>query len=77
MAAYRGVHDSRHRTCRLTAKDWDQPRNPTLGNRVWVTFTFFISISIQDTENHIILRPLKYVYFRLRKGYGVYKYGEK
>ena len=29
-----------HITCRLTAKNWDQLRNPTLGNRVWVTFTF-------------------------------------
>ena len=28
-------------TCRLTAKNRDQLRNPTLGNRVWVTFTFF------------------------------------
>jgi len=25
-------------TCRLTAKNRDQPRNPTLGNRVWATF---------------------------------------
>jgi len=30
-----------HVTCRLTAKNWDQLQNPTLGNRVWVTFTFF------------------------------------
>ena len=30
-----------HVTCRLTAKDRDQLRNPTLGNRVWATFTFF------------------------------------
>ena len=27
-------------TCRLTAKDQNQLRNPTLGNRVWTTFTF-------------------------------------
>jgi len=27
-----------HVTCRLTAKDGDQLRNPTLGNRVWATF---------------------------------------
>jgi len=31
-----------HVTCRLTAKNRDQLRNPTLGNRVWATFTFFI-----------------------------------
>ena len=29
-----------HVTCRLTAKNRDQPRNPTLGNRVSATFTF-------------------------------------
>ena len=29
-----------HVTCRLTVKNRDQPRNPTLGNRVWSTFTF-------------------------------------
>jgi len=27
-------------TCRLTAKNRDQFRNSTLGNRVWATFTF-------------------------------------
>ena len=27
-------------TCRLTAKNWDQLRNPMLGNWVWATFTF-------------------------------------
>jgi len=30
-----------HVTCRLTAKNRDQLRNPTLGNRVWATFAFF------------------------------------
>ena len=29
-----------HITCRLTAKNRDQLWNPTLGNRVWATFTF-------------------------------------
>ena len=29
-----------HITCRLTAKNRDQLRNPTLGNRVWAIFTF-------------------------------------
>jgi len=27
-----------HVTCRLTAKNRDQPRNPKLSNRVWATF---------------------------------------
>jgi len=30
-----------HATCRLTAKNRDQLRNPTVGNRVRTTFTFF------------------------------------
>ena len=29
-----------HVTCRLTAKNRDQLRNPTLGNRVWATFLY-------------------------------------
>jgi len=33
MAAYHRVYDSR-----LTAKNWDQLQNLTLGNRVWVSF---------------------------------------
>jgi len=37
--AHLGVQQT-HFTCRLTAKNWDQPRNPTLGNRVWATFAF-------------------------------------
>jgi len=27
-----------HVTCRVTAKNRDQLRNPTLGNRVWASF---------------------------------------
>ena len=38
-----------HVTCRLTAKNRDQLRNPTLGNRVWATFTFLLSISVYST----------------------------
>ena len=30
-----------HVTCRLTAKNRDQLRNPTLGNRVWAVFAFY------------------------------------
>ena len=32
-----------HVSCRLTAKNRDQLRNPTLGNRVWAAFTFLPS----------------------------------
>jgi len=45
MAAYRRVYDSL--TCRLTAKNRDQFRNPTLGNRVWATFTTKHTFSVQ------------------------------
>jgi len=31
-------------TCRLTAKDRDQLRNPTVGNRVWATFFYHASL---------------------------------
>jgi len=31
-----------HVTCRLTAKNRDQVRNPILGNRVWANFTFTV-----------------------------------
>ena len=34
-----------HVTCRLTAKNRDQLRNPTLGNRAWATFTLSMSTS--------------------------------
>jgi len=37
-----------HITCRLSAKNRDQLRKPTLGNRVWATFTFYLlSLSLK------------------------------
>ena len=33
-----------HVTYGLTAKNRDQLRNPTLGSRVWATFTLFIPL---------------------------------
>jgi len=44
MAAYRRVYDSRHLQA---AKNRDQLRNPTLGNRVWANFTFLLSASVE------------------------------
>ena len=35
-----------HVTCRLTAKNRDQLRNTTLGNRVWASFTFRTCIKV-------------------------------
>ena len=48
-----------HVTCRLTAKNQDQLRNPTLGNRVWATFNFFTSyahryIFAEKSQSNII-----------------------
>ena len=45
MAAYAAGFIT-HVTCRLTAKDRDQLRNTTLGNRVWATFTFNENVSV-------------------------------
>ena len=55
-----------HVTCRLTAKNRDQLRNPTLGNRVWATFTFFYRLiaglgygcSLSECDRTVI-RPVK------------------
>jgi len=41
-----------HVTCRLTAKNRDQLRNPTLGNRVWVTF---FTLILARSANFIVL----------------------
>ena len=37
-----------HVTYRLTAKNRDQLRNPTLGNRVWANFSFYYYTVITD-----------------------------
>ena len=34
-----------HVTCKLTAKNRDQLWNPTLGNRIWATFTFTLLVN--------------------------------
>ena len=39
-----------HITCMPTAKNRDQLQNPTLGNRVWATFTFFNVLSFRDLD---------------------------
>jgi len=33
-----------HVTCRLTAKNWGQLRNPTFSNRVWASFFALLSL---------------------------------
>jgi len=40
-----------HVTCRLTANNRDQLRNPTVSNRVWATFTFVGLTCDQQTHS--------------------------
>jgi len=44
-----------HVTYRLTARNWDQLRNPTLGNRVSTTFNFY-TIIISYTHGTVFVR---------------------
>jgi len=57
MAAYRRVYDS----CHLQA-DWQEPGSapdPTLGYRVWATFTFFRSRQLTAfPRQHALNQPL-------------------
>ena len=48
LAAYRRVYD--FITCRLTAKNRDQLWNPTLCNRIWVTFTFLVMDGVDSSS---------------------------
>jgi len=41
-----------HVTCRLTAKNRDQLRNPTLGNRVWAAFLYLFSVKCTTVKWH-------------------------
>ena len=41
-----------HITCRLTAKNRDQLRDPTLGNRVWAAFALFTMRRPNDRAEH-------------------------
>ena len=47
-----------HVTCRLTTKNRYQLRNPTLGNRVWATCTFFTSSILICLKHRIRSRSL-------------------
>jgi len=70
MTAYRRVYDSHH--LQVTAKNWDQLRNPTLVNRVRSTFTFtFLSASVRVQVDAVTLKmhDLKMT----DKNYGVWK----
>ena len=47
-----------HVTCRLTAKNRDQLRDHTLGNRVWATFTFLGAYSLPRCRRYCFRRRL-------------------
>jgi len=49
-------------TCRLTAKHRDQLRNPTLGNRVWATFTLHLLPFYRRLKTVRIARKKYFVY---------------
>ena len=42
-----------HVTCRLTAKNRDQLQNPTLGNRLWATFTC-LCVGVGSDNRHCV-----------------------
>jgi len=50
-----------HITCRLTAKNWDQLQNPTLGNRVWLPVLFLTATVTTTTST---LHPLDDLFSR-------------
>ena len=66
MAAYRRVFMT-HVTCRLTAKNRDQLRNPTLGNQVslWATFTF-LRLQKHKPYNFLHCMPVDFAMADLR-----------
>ena len=45
-------------TCRLTAENRDQLRNPTLGSRVWTTFTFYVGLSQGRSRGEVSARSV-------------------
>ena len=47
-----------HVTCRLTAKNRDQLRNPTLGNRVWASFLSIPKLSHSREYSVADSRPM-------------------
>ena len=48
-----------HVTCRLTAKDRDQLRNTTLGNRVWATFYLYLFLQEAYSASTVVLAEFK------------------
>ena len=55
-------------TCRLTAKNRDELRNPTFGNQVWAAFSFFIPCQ-SEASIGVLLRSVVKVDRRIRWHY--------
>jgi len=51
-----------HVTCKLTAKNRDRLRNPTLGNRVWATFLNYCvkQVSVDPPRITAMTLPARY-----------------
>jgi len=47
-----------HVTSRLIAKNRDQLWNPTLGNRVWATFTFNSALALRRAGENVLCTSL-------------------
>jgi len=56
-----------HVSCRLTAKNRDQLRNPTLGSRVWATFTFLFHI-VSFLSHLWVFCCREITYYTVKKG---------
>jgi len=57
-----------HITCRLTAKNRDQLRNPTLGNLVWASF-YRDSVLVDNTdENSSVFSLIQICWVAVSKG---------
>ena len=54
-----------HVTCRLTAKNRDHLRNPTLGNRVWATLSFTCYCVAESVINFDAANASQYIPIRL------------
>ena len=54
-----------HVTRRLTARNRDQLRNPTLGNRIRATFTFFTNRESVEDKVICLVRPFVHFVFTL------------
>ena len=70
MAAYT-VRFMIHVTCRLAAKNRDQLRNPTLGNRVWANFTFlpFTYCIGNESVPKVIINDTVNLFFKLQSAF--------